>query len=276
MENIRGVSELAHKNEIPLFFDACRFAENAYFIKRHEGGYGSKSIEDVVREMFAYTDGFTISFKKDGLVNMGGGLFLKKNGLFVKRYPQFPDALRNDQILKEGHPTYGGMSGRDIMSLVVGLKTVTKMEYLEHRINQVRQFGESMHKKGLPVLTPIGGHAVYLDMNRFFADTEMKPEDFGGIAFTAVLLAGYGHRACELGNFVFGSYNKETGKEIFPEVNFVRFAVPRLRYEKQDLESVAETVESLHENRDKIPPVRVTYGKDLLLRHFKAKFEFRK
>ncbi len=276
MENIREVSELSHNYNIPLFFDACRFAENAWFIQQYEHGYGRKDIKTIVREMFSYVDGFTISFKKDGLVNMGGGLFLKDNGLFVKKYPDIPDALMGYQIDKEGHPTYGGLSGRDIMTLAVGLKTATKEEYLTYRINQVREFGEELHNRGLPVMTPIGGHAVYLDVNKFFADTEMKPEDFGGVAFTAVLLAAYGHRAIEMGYFAFGSYDKKTKKETLPEFNFVRFAIPRLRYEKRDLDSVAEAVEVLYEDRDKIPSVRVTYGRELPMRHFKARFEFGK
>ncbi len=274
MENIREVSELSHLYDIPLFFDACRFAENAWFIQQYEHGYGRKDIKAIVKEMFSYVDGFTISFKKDGLVNMGGGLFLKDSGLFIKKYPEIPDALLGYQIDKEGHPTYGGLSGRDIMTLAVGLKTVAREEYLTYRINQVREFGEELHNRGLPVMTPIGGHAVYLDVNKFFADTEMKPEDFGGVAFTAVLLAAYAHRAIEMGYFAFGSYEKITGKEILPEFNFVRFAIPRLRYEKRDLDSVAEAVEVLYEDREKIPPVRVTYGRELPMRHFKARFEF--
>ena len=207
---------------------------------------------------------------------MGGGLFLKDKGLFVKKYPDIPDALMGYQIDKEGHPTYGGLSGRDIMTLAVGLKIAVKEEYLTYRINQVRDFGEELHKHGLPVITPIGGHAVYLDMNKFFADTAMKPEDFGGVAFTAILLAAYGHRAIELGNFSFGYYDKKEQKEMLPEFNFVRFAIPRLRYEKKDLDSAAEAVKILYENRDKIPAVNVTYGRDLPMRHFKARFEFRK
>ena len=276
MENIRDVSNVSHHYDIPLFFDVCRFAENAWFIQQHEPGYGNKDIKTIVKEMFSYVDGFTISFKKDGLVNMGGGLFLKDNGLFMKKYPDIPDAIMGHQIDKEGHPTYGGLSGRDIMTLAVGLKIATKEEYLTYRINQVKDFGENLKKHGLPVMAPIGGHAVYLDMNKFFADTAIKPEDFGGVAFTAVLLAAYGHRAIELGNFSFGFYDKKTKKEILPEFNFVRFAIPRLRYEKKDLDSVAEAVKILYENRDKIPPVNVKYGRDLPMRHFKARFEFRK
>ncbi|HUW21163.1 MAG TPA: tryptophanase [Candidatus Bathyarchaeia archaeon] len=276
MENIKTVSELSHRFGIPLFFDACRFAENAWFVKKFERGYKNKKISEIVQEMFSQVDGFTISFKKDGLANMGGGIFLKDGGLFVKKYPRLPDALMNYQIIKEGHPTYGGLSGRDIMTLSVGLRTVVGEKYLDYRINQIREFGEGMRQQGVPVLTPIGGHAVYLDVNRFFAGTKMKPDDFGGIAFTAVLLAAYGHRACELGYFAFGSYDQETGKETFPEVNFVRFAVPRLRYEKQDLDSVVEAVKNLYKERDKIPPVDVVYGRDLPLRHFKARFKLRR
>ena len=125
------------------------------------------------------------------------------------------------------------------------------------------------------MLSPMGGHAVYLDMNKFFSGTKMKPEDFGGISFTAILLAAYGHRACELGYFAFGAYDKKSKKETFPEVNFVRFAIPRLRYEKQDLDCVAESVKILYDNRDGIPAVDVTYGRELSLRHFKARFGFR-
>lgn len=275
MENIKEVSRIAHENNIPLFFDACRFSENAYFIKTYEEKYKENSIREIVREMFSYVDGFTISFKKDGLVNMGGGIFLKNNGLFVNKYSHIPDELMNHQIIKEGHPTYGGMSGRDIMTLVVGLNTIVKEEYISNRVNQVREFGESMKEKGLPVLMPIGGHAVYLDINKFFEDTSIKPEDFGGISLTAILLAAYGHRACELGYFAFGSYNKETKKETFPEINFVRFAVPRMRYEKQDLDSVVEALVNIYQNRHLIPGVNVISGKELTLRHFKAKFEFK-
>lgn len=272
MANIKEVAALAREFSIPLFFDACRFAENAWFIKHYEKGYQDTAIETIVREMFSYVDGFTISFKKDGLANMGGGLFLKKDGLFVQKYPDVPDALMNLQIIKEGHPTYGGISGRDIMTLVEGLRTVTQEAYLDARIGQVQAFGQSMHDAGLPVLIPAGGHAVYLNMERFFEDTVMRPEDFGGISFTALLLGLYGHRACELGDFAFGHVDKETGQEVQHEINFVRFAVPRLRYEQQDLQAVVDAVKALHDNRHLIPKTKVIYGQELPLRHFKARF----
>ncbi len=273
MQNIKEVAKISKSHNVPMFFDACRFVENAWFIQQYESGYKNKSIKAIVREMFSYADGFTISFKKDGLVNMGGGLFLKNDGLFIKKYPKLPDALTNYQIVKEGHPSYGGLSGRNIMTLAAGLKIVTSEEYITHRITQVIDFGNAMKKKGVPVLMPIGGHAVYLDVNKFFSGTSMKAEDFGGIGLTALLLAAYGHRACELGYFAFGQYDKNTGNEKLPEVNFVRFAIPRLRYEKQDLDSVAEAVGILYEQRDKIPKAKVVYGRELPLRHFKARFE---
>ncbi len=275
MDNIKGVAAVCERYDIPLFFDACRFAENAWFIKRYEGLYENKSIPAIIHEMFSYADGFTISFKKDGLVNMGGGLFLKQGGRFFERHAALADALLDYQIVKEGHPTYGGMSGRDIMALAVGLQLVTRQEYLSYRIRQVQKFGRSLHGMGIPVLLPIGGHAVYLDVNAFFEGTAMKPDDFGGIALTAVLLAAYGHRACELGYFAFGSYNSERGIHIFPEVNFVRFAVPRLRYEDRDLQNTAEAVKMLYDHRERIPGVEVIYGRELPLRHFKARFAFK-
>jgi len=275
MKNIEEVAELVHDYNIPLFFDACRFAENAWFIKHYEKGYNKERIETIVQKMFSKVDGFTISFKKDGLVNMGGGMFFKNNGYFVKKYPQMPEAILDHQILTEGHPTYGGLSGRDIMALYVGLNTIVREEYLTYRIRQVQDFGENMDRNGLPVLKPVGGHAVYLDVNRFYHGTEMKPEEFGGIGLCAVLLAAYGHRACELGYFTFGQYDQKKKKEIFPRVNFVRFAVPRLRYEKQDLDAVVLSLASLYEHKEQIPGVEVIYGRDLALRHFKARFRFK-
>lgn len=276
LSNIKEVAEIVHGYNLPFFIDACRFAENAWFIKTYEKEYKNKSIPEIVRKIFSYCDGITISFKKDGLVNMGGGLFIKNNGFFIKKYPKLPEAILDYQIVKEGHPTYGGMSGRDIMALVEGLKTVVDENYLTYRIGQVQRFGQAMLDNNIPVINPIGGHAVYLDINKFFKGTKMKPEDFGGISLTALLLSLYGHRACELGYFAFGSYDKKTGIETHPDVNFVRFAVPRLRYEDRDLMSSVEAVKALHENRDMIPKVKVTYGRELTLRHFKSRFAFEK
>ncbi len=275
LENVREVAELAHAYDVPFFLDACRFAENAWFVREREEGCAQRAIPDLVRATFAHADGFTVSFKKDGLGNMGGGLFVRRDGLFAERHPELLDALTDWQILTEGHPTYGGMSGRDLVALAVGLRTVVRPEYLRWRVEQVGRFGAAMAARGLPVLEPIGGHAVYLDVDRFLADTALEPGDFGGIALVAALLAGYGHRACELGHFAFGRFDPRTKAETPPEVNFIRFAVPRLRYEDRDLESVAAAVKAIHERRDRLPAVEVTYGRALPLRHFKARFRFR-
>jgi tryptophanase len=265
MENIKEIFELSHNHDIPLFFDACRFAENAWFIKNREIGYENETIKDIVKEMFFYADGFTISFKKDGLSNMGGGIFLKRDGLFVEKYPEFAESLFDYQVIKEGNYTQGGFTDRDKKALCAGLELAVSDEYLDYRIKQVSDFGTAMFRLGIPVLMPTGGHAVYVDMNRFFKGTKMKLEDFGGVAFTIVLLRDEGHRACELGYFAFGN----------PKMNFVRFAVPRLRYEKEDLDSAAAAVKRLYDKNDEIPPIDIVYGRKKTLRHFKARFKFR-
>jgi len=273
MQNIRETGELAHRYGIPLFFDAGRFAENAWFIKRDEKSYADKTVRDIVREMFQYADGCTVSFKKDGLGNMGGGVFIRRDGLFETRYPKIAAAMATRQILTEGHPTYGGMTGRDIMAITVGLKQTVEPAYLAHRINQVAYFGEAMARASLPVLTPFGGHAVYLDMNRFFEGTSHQPADFGGIAFAALLLGLYGHRVSELGNFAFGKYDTLTKRHIFPKNNFVRFAIPRLRYEREDLDATVDAASALYTGRHAIPKIKVLYGLALPLRHFHSRFK---
>ncbi len=179
------------------------------------------------------------------------------------------------QILVEGHPTYGGLAGRDLKALVQGLKLVVKQEYLDYRINQVVKFGAKLAEYGVPLVEPVGGHAVYIDLDRFFEGTHSSDEDFKGIAFTALMLIA-GHRLCEIGLYAFGKF--KDGKEIppNPRVNVIRAAVPRLTYEDQDLFAVAEAMRVLGEHRDRIPAVEVVYGRDLFLRHFKSRFRFKK
>ncbi|MDO8494617.1 MAG: tryptophanase [Deltaproteobacteria bacterium] len=275
LENIKAARAVCEEYGKPLFLDACRFAENSWFIKNREAGFENKSIPSIVREIFSLCDGFTISLKKDGLSNMGGALLIKKNAPFLKTHPEFLNQLRDYQILTEGHPTYGGLTGRDIMTIATGLETVVQEEYLDSRVGQVRKFGERLQSKGVPVLSPFGGHAIYLDMNRFFHDTQHKKEDFPGIAFTGLLLLK-GVRLCELGNFAFGKYNPETKKEILPKNNFVRAAIPRNKYEEQDLNYVADCVAALYERRHAIPRAMPVYGRELTLRHFKARFQLEK
>lgn len=273
MANIRKVHELAIEYKIPFFIDASRFAENAWFIKQKEDGYQDKTIEQIVYEMFSYCDGFHASFKKDGLVNIGGGIVLKQNSRFLQKYPHFPNRLNDHQILTEGHPTYGGLAGRDLKGLVQGLKTVIKEEYLRYRIQQVERFGKKLIEYNIPIVKPIGGHAVYIDMDKFF-DNEASDQDFKGVAFNALMIIA-GHRLCELGVYAFGKFRD--GKEIppSPRFNYVRAAVPRLVYEDHDLFTVAEPIKCLYENRDKILGVEVIYGQELPLRHFKSRFKFK-
>jgi tryptophanase len=273
MENIKKISQIAHQYNTPFFFDASRFAENAWFIQKFEAGQ-NRSIPDIVREMFSYIDGFHMSAKKDGLVNIGGLLVIKRKSLFIDKFPRILDNLTDHQILTEGHPTYGGLAGRDLKALVQGFKTVLRQDYLDHRIKQVWLFGDALTRNQVPILRPVGGHAVYIDMDKFFEGIPGADADFKGVAFTALLLIA-GHRLCELGIYAFGAY--KNGKEIppHPRVNYVRAAVPRLVYEERDLYSTAEAITVLYNHRDKIPGVEVTYGQDLTLRHFKSDFKFK-
>ncbi|MBC8204189.1 MAG: tyrosine phenol-lyase, partial [FCB group bacterium] len=273
MDNIRAVHKLSCKYKAPFFFDAARFAENAWFIKRYEAGFQTRTIAEIVKEMFTYVDGFHISCKKDGLVNIGGALVIMKNSLFTDNYPHFLDRLMNHQLMTEAHPTYGGLAGRDLKGLVEGFKTVVRQEYLDYRIGQVHRFGRALLRNGIPILTPIGGSAVYIDIDKFFKDVPDADSRLKGISLTGLLLIA-GHRLCELGIFAFGSMKDGVETPPEPRVNFVRAAVPRLVYEDQDLSAAAEAVTVLYDNRDRIPGVKVTHGQDLTLRHFKADFEF--
>jgi tryptophanase len=223
--------------------------------------------------MFSYADGFHISLKKDGLANMGGALALREDTVFTKKYPNFADKLTNHQILTEGHPTYGGLAGRDLKAIAEGLRTVVREEYLIHRIGQVARFGAKLREYDIPIMLPAGGHAIYIDTDRFFGPSAAS-DDFMGISFAALMLLA-GHRVVELGVYAFG--RSRNGREIPPDprVNNIRAAVPRLVYEDQDLFAVAEAVRILRENRDRIPGVEVEYGRDLPLRHFKSRFKFK-
>ncbi len=271
--NIRQIRKITRRHGVPFMFDACRFAENAWFIQRHEKEFEGSSIGEIVHEMFRYADGFHISLKKDGLVNMGGALVIKPGGDFAKRYPSFREGLTDHQIMVEGHPTYGGLPGRDLKAISEGLRTVLRQEYLDSRIGQVMRFGDKLVEYGIPIIRPVGGHAVYIDVDRLF-DGAAKDADFKGLSFTALLLIA-GHRVCELGTYAFGSFDGEKEIPPDPRVNYIRAAVPRLAYEDRDLFSVVEAVKVLADNRDMIPGVNVEYGRDLSLRHFKSRFSFK-
>ncbi|UCH85486.1 MAG: hypothetical protein JSW50_07305, partial [Candidatus Latescibacterota bacterium] len=205
---------------------------------------------------------------------IGGGMTFKESGHFNRKYPDFWMKMVDRQILVEGHPTYGGLAGRDLKALVEGLRIVTTQPYLDYRIGQVRRFGAKLESYGIPLVRPYGGHAVYIDIDRFFEGTETNDDELKGISFTALMLVA-GHRLVELGLYAFGKF--KDGKEILPDprVNFVRASVPRLAYEDQDLFAVAEAAKVLYNHKDRIPAVEVVYGRDLFLRHFKSRFRFR-
>jgi tryptophanase len=272
MKNVEEVSTIAHNNDIPLFFDACRFAENAYFIKQFEEGYKKVSILNIVKQLFSFVDGFTISFKKDGLANMGGGLFFRDKGRFHSRFSDNGDIgikLKEKQILTFGNDSYGGLSGRDIMALATGLYEIVKKQYLRERITQVRDFAFRLAQNGVPVVLPPGGHAVYINMDKFFANTGTKIEDFKGVGFTIELIRHYGIRAAELGPFAF-EFDNKTPKEREGILNFVRFAIPRNVYNTNHINYAIAAITELYKNRDKIPKVKISRGAKLRLRHFQS------
>jgi len=272
LKNIKAISEIARGYEIPLFLDACRFAENSYFIKEFEEGYNNYSILKIVQEMFSYVDGFTISFKKDGLANIGGGLFFRDRGIFYKKFSNngnIGTKLKEKQILTFGNDSYGGLSGRDIMALAVGLYEVVKEPYLAERIWQVRDFARKLAQNGVPVILPAGGHAVYIDVEEFFKGINMEIDDFGGVGFTIELLKHYGIRACELGPFAF-EWDRKTPEQRDNILNLVRFAIPRNVYDSSHIDYAVAAITELYKNRDHIPKVRISRGANLRLRHFQS------
>ena len=272
MSNIKEVNKIAKKYNIPLFFDACRFAENANFIKEFENGYKNKTIPSIVKELFSYVDGFTISFKKDGLANIGGGLFFRDKGLFHEKFSIKEDIgilLKEKQILTFGNDSYGGMSGRDIMALAVGLYEVIQETYLDERKRQVRVFAKKLAQNEVPIILPAGGHAIYLNMNKFYEGSDMKIDDFGGVGFTIELLRHYGIRACELGPFAF-EWDKKTPEQRKGILNLVRLAIPRNVYGTDHIDYAVAAITELYYNRDKIPKVKISRGAKLRLRHFQT------
>jgi tryptophanase len=263
LENVRGTSEICRRFGIPLIIDACRFAENAWFIKQREKGQENRGVADIVREVFSLSDGCTMSAKKDGLANIGGFLALR-NETWVER-------LKNKLILIEGFPTYGGLAGRDLEAIAIGLKEVLHEDYLAFRIGQVTAFGEALAEAGVPVVEPIGGHAVYVD-GRAFAP-HLPPEHYPAEALTIALYLEGGIRAVEIGGVMFGKPDPERpGREKLPDLDLVRLAVPRRVYTNTHLEYVAEVTARLRAEPAALRGVRIVKQAPLL-RHFTAQFE---
>jgi tyrosine phenol-lyase len=262
MENIRRVSAVCRKAKIPFFFDACRFAENAYFIQQREKGYGKKSVASIAREMFSHADGATMSAKKDALVNIGGFIALNDGGL--------AKSLKNILIIGEGFPTYGGLAGRDLEAIAQGLSEVVEENYLAHRTGQAAYLGALLDRAGVPYFKPVGGHAVYLLADRMLP--AIPREHFPAWALTVALYREAGVRAVEIGGVMFGQTNPRTGKPIFPKLEMVRLAIPRRVYTASHLGYVAESLGSIAAKKDKVRGLRIV-DEPRFLRHFTARFE---
>ncbi|MBN2426117.1 MAG: tryptophanase [Calditrichaceae bacterium] len=260
MANIRQVSELARKYNIPLIFDACRFAENCYFIKEREEGYQNKSVKEIAAELFSYGDGCTMSAKKDGLVNIGGFLAVNDDGLARK--------ITNMLILIEGFPTYGGLAGRDLEAISRGLIEVLDENYLRFRINQTRYLGEMLIQSGIPIIKPVGGHAVYINAKKFLP--HIPQSEFPGQAIVVELYRRSGIRAVEIGSLMFAYKDAKTGHTVYPELELVRLAIPRRVYTSMHIQYVAEAVHQIYNERDNICGYKIEYEADFL-RHFTAR-----
>jgi tryptophanase len=254
MDNIRRTKKLLQRFDIPLFLDACRFAENAFFIKRRETGFGNKSCLKIARQMFSYADGCTMSAKKDALVNIGGFLAMNDEELAVK--------ARNVLIVTEGFPTYGGLAGRDLEAIAQGLEEVLHEDYLHYRIRSAEYMGDKLESAGVPFVKPPGGHAIYLDAGRFAP--HIPAEQFPGQALACALYLEGGIRSCEIGSVMFG-------KSAPPPMELVRLAFPRRVYTQSHFDYVIEVIIEVFRNAAKLRGMRLEYEAPTL-RHFTARF----
>ncbi len=263
MENIRSAAELCRRYRVPLYFDAARFAENCYFIKDREHAYKDSELIDISREMFSYGDGCMMSSKKDGLVNIGGFMAFKDEVLH-----QHACQL---SILYEGFPTYGGMAGRDLEALSVGLQEVLELPYLRFRVEQVAYLAERLQEEGVPVVKPPGGHAVYIDGKKFLP--HIPQSQFPAQVLVVELYLESGIRAIELGTTAFTEKDPDSGELIYPELDLVRLAIPRRVYTNAHIDVVAESVLSIYKKRDQLKGLKIVYEAPVL-RHFTCRFDF--
>jgi tyrosine phenol-lyase len=253
IENMRAASAVCRKHGIPLYFDACRFAENAYFIKLREEGYESKTPKQIAQEIFRLGDGCTISAKKDGLANIGGFLCTNDDALAQQE--------KNLLILTEGYPTYGGLAGRDLEAIAVGVEEVLEEDYLRYRIVSTAYLGEHISDEGVPIVRPPGGHAVYLDARAFLP--HIPAEQFPGVALAAELYLEGGIRSVEIGSLMLGAAAK---------MDLVRLAIPRRVYTQSHIDYVIEVILEVWKRREQIGGLRLTYEAPFL-RHFTARLE---
>jgi tryptophanase len=260
LANIRGVSELCRKYAVPFFLDACRFAENAWFIHEREEGQSERDISDIVREIASLADGMTMSAKKDPFGNIGGWLALNDDDLAEK--------CRNMLILTEGFPTYGGLTGRDLEALAQGLKEAVQPDYLRYRIRSTAYLGDALDAAGVPVVKPIGGHAVYVDAKALL--NHIDPLQYPGQALAIALYRAGGIRSCEIGTVMFG--RQPDGTETPAAMELVRLAIPRRTYTQSHIDYVIEVVTSVAQDAASLPGYRMVHEPQSL-RHFTARFE---
>jgi tryptophanase len=262
LENLRCVSETYREFGIPFFIDACRFAENAYFIKLREPGYADKSVLEIVHEIFSLADGATMSAKKDAIVNIGG--FLAMNDEILYQH------ACNELILREGFPTYGGLAGRDLDAIAVGLWEGMQDDYLAYRLGQTRYLAERLLEAGIPIIEPPGGHAVYLDAGRLLA--HIPQNEFPGQSLAVELYREGAVRGVEIGSVMFAHTSPDTGVMVYPRLELVRLAIPRRVYTQSHLDYVVSTLVSIAARREQLCGYKFTYA-PRLLRHFTARFE---
>ncbi|MFY0627718.1 MAG: tryptophanase [Reichenbachiella sp.] len=262
MKNIREIAEVCKKYNTPLYFDAARFSENAYFIKTREKEFENKTIKEIVNEMFSYGDGMTMSAKKDGIVNMGGFIALNNTDVYQK--------CITFNIMYEGFVTYGGMSGRDMGALAVGLNESTEFNYLESRINQVHYLGKRLIEFGVPVQQPFGGHAIYLDANKFVPSIDK--EEFRAQSLAIELYITSGIRSVEIGT-ILADRDPITRKNRFPKLELVRLAVPRRTYTLSHMEYIAVAIKNVFETRHEAKRGFVIKKEAPIMRHFTVELE---
>jgi tryptophanase len=262
MANIRDVQEICSRYGLPLYLDACRFAENAYFIKLREEGYAGKSVKEIAHEMFSYASGCTMSAKKDGLANIGGFLCTRDERLAQ----QEKDLL----ILTEGFPTYGGLAGRDLEAIAVGLEEVLHEDYLQYRFASIRYLGEHISRAGVPIVQPPGGHAIYIDARAMLP--HIPTLQYPGQALAIELYREAGIRACEIGSVMHAEKHPETGEEMPSAMELVRLAIPHRVYTQSHIDYVIEAILQVYTRRESIGGYHIV-SQPKFLRHFTARFE---